>query len=94
MAVTPNNKPHLIAVVDTEEEFEWEQPFSRSATSVRHMEQVGKLQSLFDRHSIEPIYVVDYPIASQPSAYRVLRELVEGKRAHVGAHLHPWVTPP
>ena len=94
MTLTPNDKPRVIAVVDTEEEFEWGQPFSRTATSVRHMEQIGRLQEVFDRHGIEPVYVVDYPIASQPSAYRVLRDLAERKRARVGAHLHPWVTPP
>ena len=94
MTLTPNDKPRLIAVVDTEEEFEWGQPFSRYATSVRHMEQIGRLQNVFDRHGIEPVYVVDYPIASQVSAYGVLREFVEEKRARVGAHLHPWVTPP
>ncbi len=90
----PGNKPRLIAVVDTEEEFDWSKPFSREATSVHHMRQIGRLQEVYDRFSVNPVYVVDYPIASQPEGWKPLRRLREEGRALIGAHLHPWVTPP
>jgi hypothetical protein len=38
--------------------------------------------------------VIDYPVASQPQGYEPLREIARAGRATIGAHLHPWVTPP
>lgn len=93
-ALRPDEKPCLIAVVDTEEEFDWSKPFSREATSVRNMEQIGRLQEVYDRFLLEPVYVIDYPVASQAEGWRPLRDLVEEGRASIGAHLHPWVNPP
>ena len=41
-----------------------------------------------------PNYVIDYPIAAQPLAYEPLRAYQDEGRALIGAHLHPWVSPP
>ena len=41
-----------------------------------------------------PTYVVDYPVATDPEAIAFLRGLAEAGKAEIGAHLHPWVTPP
>jgi hypothetical protein len=43
---------------------------------------------------VTPVYVVDYPIASQPDGYRPLQEIHASGRCVIGAHLHPWVNPP
>lgn len=90
----PESKPRLIAVVDTEEEFDWSKPFSREATSVSHIQGIHRLQEVYELFSVQPVYVVDYPVASQSAAWRPLRDLMEQERASIGAHLHPWVTPP
>lgn len=90
----PSEVPHLLVVIDTEEEFDWSQPFSRENTSVRTMRSIEKVQSLFDSYGIVPTYVIDYPIASQPDGYLPLQELLHDGRALIGAHLHPWVNPP
>jgi hypothetical protein len=37
---------------------------------------------------------VDYPVASAPSSAAILRDLWNGGRCVIGAHLHPWVNPP
>jgi hypothetical protein len=84
----------LIAVVDTEEEFDWTAPHSRRANSVSNIAHVGRMQRVFDAHGICPIYVVDYPIATQEAGWRPLKEFAESKSAEIGAHLHPWVNPP
>src|SRR5215471_19277218 len=86
--------PRLFTVVDTEEEFDWNAPFSRANTSVAAIRQIGRLQSVLSRYGVKPTYVVDFPIASQPEGYRPLKELADGGAARVGAHLHPWVNPP
>ena len=85
---------HLLVTIDTEEEFDWQQPFSSQHQSVRAIDQLPRLQRLFDALGVLPTYVVDYPVATTPSSVRVLRELLEQGRCEVGAHLHPWVNPP
>jgi hypothetical protein len=83
-----------VVVVDTEEEFDWRQPFSRSATKVSHIKQQHRTQRILEHYGIKPHYAVDFPVASQEQAYRPLREWLENGRCDIGAHLHPWVNPP
>jgi hypothetical protein len=52
------------------------------------------VQSIFDKFHIKPTYVVDYPVASSPKGSERLREFWHDGRCSIGAHLHPWVTPP
>ena len=87
-------RPMLTAVIDTEEEFDWGAPVHRGLTSVSHMREIGRLQEVFDRYSLPPAYVVDFPIASQEESAQPLRDLMRDGRAVIGAHLHPWVSPP
>jgi hypothetical protein len=86
--------PELLIVVDTEEEFDWSKPFSRAATSTRSIPAQASAHALYDRLGIIPTYVVDYPVATDPVAVAFLRGLKESGTAEIGAHLHPWVTPP
>jgi hypothetical protein len=87
-------RPIITVVIHTEEEFDWSKPHDRSATTVEHMRHIARAQSLFDEFGIVPNYVVDYPIASQELAVAPLREFADSGRALIGAHLHPWVSPP
>jgi hypothetical protein len=87
-------KPKLVVVVDTEEEFDWAQSFSRTAIGVTHMRHQGRCQRLWERYGVRPTYVVDYAIASQEAGFRVLREWFEDGLCGLGAHLHPWINPP
>lgn len=88
------DRPTLFVVVDTEEEFDWSAPFSRGNTCVTAMRHIGRTQEIFDRFKVVPTYVVSYPVAQQPAGSEPLRELADSGRATIGAHLHPWVTPP
>ncbi len=90
----PETPPILSVVVHTEEEFDWDKPHDRNATSVEHMRHIGRAQSIFDEFGIVPNYVIDYPIASQPLSVAPLKEFAASGRALIGAHLHPWVSPP
>src|SRR6185503_6380530 len=86
--------PILLVVVDTEEEYDWSAPFDRRNTSVEHMRTIGELQRLFDEAAIVPTYVVDHPIATQATSIEPLRRFRDDGRCEIGAHLHPWVSPP
>ena len=84
----------LVVVVDTEEEFDWDAEHSQSNVSVRAMRWISRIQDVFDEYHITPVYVVDYPVVSQPEGYRPLQEISASGRCLIGAHLHPWVNPP
>lgn len=86
--------PLLTVVVDTEEEFDWSRPLSRSQTSINHLRHLGRAQKIFDRFNLKPTYVLDYAVVSQAAGYKPLGELAVDGRCDIGAHLHPWVNPP
>ena len=86
--------PTLYVVVDTEAEFDWQGPMDRSETQVSSAAAQELAQSIFDTHGIRPVYVVDHAIASQPEGYEPLRAILHRRGCVVGAHLHPWTTPP
>ena len=86
--------PQLMVVIDTEEEFDWNKPVDRNSTSVVSMQHIHRVQDIFDEYNIKPCYVIDYPVASQQESYQYLVEIFKDNRCEIGAHLHPWVTPP
>lgn len=86
--------PELLIVVDTEEEFDWTRPFSRENVATRAIPAQARAHAIYDRFGIVPTYVVDYPVATDPEAVRFLGALRDAGKAEIGAHLHPWVTPP
>ena len=92
--LAPEEKPRLVVVIDTEEEFDWGGGFSPKHTAVQAMRQIHRIQSIFDEFRITPVYVIDYPVASQADGYLPLQEIYADKRCVIGAHLHPWVNPP
>ena len=90
----PESRPILVVVIHTEEEFDWDKPYDRNATGVAHMRHIARAQNVFDEFGIVPNYVVDYPIATQAEAFGPLKVYADAGRALIGAHLHPWVSPP
>lgn len=90
----PDCRPVLVVVIHTEEEFDWDKPHDRNATGVAHMRYIDRAQNLFDEFGIVPNYVIDYPIATRPEAFGPLKAFADTGRAVIGAHLHPWVSPP
>lgn len=86
-------QPTLLVVVDTEEEFDWDKPFDPSATSVRNILEQPHAQVIFDAHGLQPAYCITYPVATSDEA-EVLQQFARDGRCSIGAHLHPWVTPP
>lgn len=94
IALPSDMPPHLLVVVDTEEEFDWSEPLARANTAVRTIAAQSKAQTLFDRYGLKPTYVIDYPVAADPQAVDLLGGFRSEGRCDIGAHLHPWVNPP
>ena len=72
-----NEPPQLIVTIDTEAEFEWGAPFSRSATCVDSVSEQHRAQDIFDKYDIIPTYLVDFAVANNEDAVRTLRDLHE-----------------
>jgi hypothetical protein len=88
------DRPHLLVVVDTEEEFAWDRPFDRRSTATATIPAQDRVHAIYDRYGVVPTYVMDYPVATAPASAAYLRRLVDAGRAAFGTHCHPWVTPP
>jgi hypothetical protein len=86
--------PLLITTVDAEEAFDWGKPFSRNAVDVSSMAAQALAHRVFERHGVVPIYLTDYPVATQDAGREPLRDLLQAGMCEIGAQLHPWVTPP
>jgi hypothetical protein len=86
--------PQLAIVVDTEEEFDWSAPFSRDSRATESIPAQALAHRIYDRFGVVPTYVVNHPVATDPRAQDFLGRLRDDGKAEIGAHLHPWVTPP
>lgn len=86
--------PVLLVVIDTEEEFDWQAPLDRASRAVSSIREVPTLQRMFDELGVRPTYVVDHPVAATPESAAIMAAVAAGGNAEIGAHLHPWVTPP
>jgi hypothetical protein len=88
-------RPVLLVIVDTEEEFDWGQPFDRSSVGTSSIAAQPLMhERVYDRMGIVPTYMIDWPVATTPASVAVLRDLMEAGRCEIGTHLHPWVSPP
>jgi hypothetical protein len=88
-------RPVLLVIIDTEEEFDWNGPFDRASTGTASIAGQPVMHArVFDKFGIVPTYVCDWPVATTPASVRVLRDLMEAGRCEIGTHLHPWVSPP
>src|SRR6267378_1476534 len=81
----------VIVSIDTEED-NWFR--SRNGVAVGNIRQLLQLGGFFDRLGVRPTYLVSYQVAIDPWAAGTLRDLCATGRAEIGAHLHPWNTPP
>nr|WP_211196112.1 polysaccharide deacetylase family protein [Alteraurantiacibacter aquimixticola] len=90
----PDFGQRFLVTVDTEEEFDWEAPLSRDGHSLRHLDRIHGFQQLCEAHSVVPLWLVDWPVATSPEAAELLRPSLESGRAEIGVQLHPWVNPP
>jgi hypothetical protein len=87
-------QPLLVAVIDTEEEFDWGKPFARSNVGVAHIRHQDRAQAIFGRFGLRPLYAIDYPVAENEQGFAPLREWAQAGTCEIGTHLHPWVNPP
>lgn len=84
----------FIVTVDTEEEFDWTQPLGRTGHGLSHVPRLARFQQFCEGMGVAPVYLIDYPIATDAAAVEALGDAVAAGRAEIGVQLHPWVSPP
>jgi hypothetical protein len=85
--------PPVVSIsIDTEEDnwgsYSWED------ATTRNIQELPRVQELFDRFGARPTYLVNYPPLVDAQSVRVLGELAARKDVELAAHCHPWNTPP
>jgi hypothetical protein len=85
--------PAVLVGIDTEADDQWSAE-GRRRLSVRNALRLPALQALCDRFGIRPSYLVTHEMAAKKESADVLRGLARDGRCEIGAHLHPWTSPP
>jgi hypothetical protein len=83
---------YLAITIDTEED-NWGE-FTRSSYSVENIRRIPRLQALLEKRGVVPTYLISYPVATSTAAIDILGRYREEGRCEIGAHPHPWNTPP
>lgn len=86
------SRPTVTISIDTEED-DWGS-YARSGAGTENIPHLRDLQALFERYGARPTYLVDFPPLRDARALDVLRELAGRPGVEIGAHCHPWNTPP
>lgn len=86
--------PRALLTVDTEEEFDWNAPFRREGHRVTHIPALARFQSFCEELRVTPVYLIDWPIATDEAAIALLGDAAQRGAAEIGIQLHPWVNPP
>ena len=81
----------FIVSIDTEED-NWYR--SRQRITLENIGELRRQARFFDRLGIRPTYFTTYHVAGDARAADVIREVSSGGGSEIGAHLHPWNTPP
>jgi hypothetical protein len=90
------SKPRILFLLtlDTEEEWDWNGPFPTSPFSTRNTSRIPRFQAFCHGLGIKPTYFVDYAVCQNEESAGHLRRALEIGECEIGAHLHPWCTPP
>jgi hypothetical protein len=81
----------FIITIDTEADNQWGPALSQETENLRF---IPRFQALCERYRFPPTYLCTYEIAAAEAFDEILLPLHGNGRAEVGAHLHPWTTPP
>ncbi len=81
----------LAVTIDTEADGQWDYG---APLTTRNVAFWAPFQELCERHGVTPTYLVTSEIVDDERAREQLASWLSRGAAEVGAHLHPWTTPP
>lgn len=86
-------KAAVLIGVDTEADDQWSRA-GRDRLEVGNAHRLPALQALCDEYAVRPTYLVTHEMATRPESAAILQALARSGRCEIGAHLHPWSSPP
>lgn len=78
--------------IDTEED-DWGE-YRSSGFSLESLQVLPRVQEIFNAYGAVPTYLVTYPVVQDRMARDFFLEQIARERCEIGAHCHPWNTPP
>jgi hypothetical protein len=84
----------LVISIDVEEEGLFSGLYPRTPLGVTNVAELARLAFIPRDFGLPLTLLVTYQVARDPAACRVLAEWRDRYGAEIGAHLHPWNTPP
>ena len=91
-AATPaKGAVQVVLTIDTEPDNAWGNHLNRSVANVRAL---LRLRDVLAKYGAKATCLVTSRVIQDGEAIEVLRHLVESGGAEIGAHLHPWESPP
>jgi peptidoglycan/xylan/chitin deacetylase (PgdA/CDA1 family) len=95
VAMTVRAPAHLLAItIDTEEEGRWGGGYPRDGQTCANIRWLEKLEPLRREYGLRATYLVTDPVVRDAEARDRVAAFVAEERSEIGAHLHPWCTPP
>ena len=82
----------FVVTIDTEED-NWGDYTSKSPT-LENIGLIPELQGSLDEFQVRPTYLVTYAVANHEKSASILRKILDEGKCEIGAHCHPWNTPP
>jgi hypothetical protein len=84
----------LAVTIDVEEEGLFSGRYESRNVSVENVAELSRLDPIFREWNIAPTLLLTYPVARAERHRDLLLQLTHQWNAEIGAHLHPWCTPP
>ena len=82
---------YLAITVDTEADDQWSRPSPRT---VRNLAGLSRMQTMCESLGVPPTYLITSEVAASAQKMPEVVEATARNAAEIGAHLHPWTTPP
>lgn len=85
-------RPFLLLTIDVEEDMpQWR---ITDPITARNVTALPRLAQLCDSLGIRPTYLCTYPVVTEREPASIVTSLLSNGACEIGAHLHPWNTPP
>lgn len=84
----------LVISIDVEEEGLFSGKYSRTPPGVRNVSHLDALNFVYDEFGFPLTLLTSYQVAKDDAASDMLVRMREERGTEIGAHLHPWNTPP
>jgi len=81
----------FIITVDTEADSQWDK---KESITLKNIFFLPRFQSLCEKYDFKPTYLLSYEVAADNDSIKILKPWIDSGVAEMGAHLHPWTTPP